>query len=134
MGDDGRNDRQLDGVLREPEHSVQGTRITAPHAPVSLACTSELLLSLSLLLRVPFPQVINIVSGELNNAAAQKFDLEAWFPASRCYRELVSCSNCLDYQSRRLQTKIAGKDGQWDARCPRLQRLPAISKTCVDIP
>ena len=43
-------------------------------------------------------QVVNIVSGELNNAAAKKYDLEAWFPHSRAYRELVSCSNCLDYQ------------------------------------
>ena len=42
--------------------------------------------------------VVNIVSGELNNAAAKKYDLEAWFPASRTYRELVSCSNCTDYQ------------------------------------
>ena len=39
-----------------------------------------------------------MVSGELNNAAAKKYDLEAWFPASRAYRELVSCSNCTDYQ------------------------------------
>ena len=38
------------------------------------------------------------MSGELNNAAAKKYDLEAWFPASRTYRELVSCSNCTDYQ------------------------------------
>jgi len=51
-------------------------------------------------------RVINVVSGELNNAAAQKYDLEAWFPGSGKFRELVSCSNCLDYQSRRLQTKI----------------------------
>ncbi len=43
-------------------------------------------------------QVVNIVSGELNNAAAKKYDLEAWFPASKAYRELVSCSNCTDYQ------------------------------------
>ena len=43
-------------------------------------------------------QVVNIVSGELNNAAAKKYDLEAWFPHSKAYRELVSCSNCLDYQ------------------------------------
>ena len=43
-------------------------------------------------------QVVNIVSGELNNAAAKKYDLEAWFPHSRAYRELVSCSNCLEYQ------------------------------------
>lgn len=41
---------------------------------------------------------MNIVSGELNNAAAKKYDLEAWFPASKKYRELVSCSNCTDYQ------------------------------------
>lgn len=45
-------------------------------------------------------QVVNIVSGELNSAAAKKYDLEAWFPASRTYRELVSCSNCTDYQVR----------------------------------
>ena len=43
-------------------------------------------------------QILNIVSGELNNAAAKKYDLEAWFPASKTYRELVSCSNCTDYQ------------------------------------
>jgi hypothetical protein len=43
-------------------------------------------------------QVVNIVSGELNNAAAKKYDLEAWFPASKAFRELVSCSNCTDYQ------------------------------------
>jgi hypothetical protein len=44
--------------------------------------------------------VVNIVSGELNNAAAKKYDLEAWFPASKTWRELVSCSNCTDYQVR----------------------------------
>lgn len=43
-------------------------------------------------------RVVNIVSGELNNAAAKKYDLEAWFPASQTFRELVSCSNCTDYQ------------------------------------
>lgn len=45
------------------------------------------------------------VSGELNNAAAKKFDLEAWFPGCGKFRELVSCSNCLDYQSRRLEIR-----------------------------
>ena len=52
-------------------------------------------------------QVVNIVSGELNNAAAKKYDLEAWFPASKAYRELVSCSNCLDYQVGALLTTPA---------------------------
>jgi seryl-tRNA synthetase len=51
-------------------------------------------------------RVVNIVSGELNNAAAKKYDLEAWFPASGAHRELVSCSNCTDYQSRRLEVRV----------------------------
>ncbi|CAG9463890.1 unnamed protein product [Pedinophyceae sp. YPF-701] len=56
-------------------------------------------------LNIPY-QVVNIVSGELNNAAAKKYDLEAWFPASETFRELVSCSNCTDYQSRRLDIRL----------------------------
>jgi seryl-tRNA synthetase len=51
-------------------------------------------------------RVVNIVSGELNNAASKKYDLEAWFPTLGTYRELVSCSNCTDYQSRRLDIKF----------------------------
>lgn len=51
-------------------------------------------------------RVISIVSGELNNAAAMKYDLEAWFPGSKFYGELVSCTNCLDYFSQRINTKI----------------------------
>merc|ERR1719160_474723 len=56
-------------------------------------------------------RVVAIVSGEINNAAAKKYDLEAWFPGDQegkgKYRELVSCSNCLDYQSRALNV-VAG--------------------------
>lgn len=60
-------------------------------------------------------QIVNIVSGELNLAASKKLDLEAWFPGSKSFRELVSTSNCTDYQSRRLkvrygQTKKMGED------------------------
>lgn len=49
--------------------------------------------------------VVNIVSGELNDAAAIKYDLEAYFPNAGKYRELVSCSNCTDYQSRELEIR-----------------------------
>ena len=55
-------------------------------------------------LNLPY-RVVNIVSGELNDAAAKKYDLEAWFPGYDAYRELVSCSNCLDYQSRNLNIR-----------------------------
>jgi seryl-tRNA synthetase len=51
-------------------------------------------------------RIVNIVSGALNNAASQKYDLEAWFPASGFYGELVSCSNVLDYFSKRINAKI----------------------------
>ena len=43
-------------------------------------------------------QLISIVSGALNNAAAKKYDLEAWFPHQGEYKELVSVSNCTDYR------------------------------------
>eukprot|EP00792_Barthelona_sp_PAP020_P006610 TRINITY_DN3040_c0_g1_i2.p1 TRINITY_DN3040_c0_g1~~TRINITY_DN3040_c0_g1_i2.p1 ORF type:complete len:454 (+),score=162.71 TRINITY_DN3040_c0_g1_i2:902-2263(+) len=55
-------------------------------------------------LEVPY-RVVNIAPHDLNNAAAIKYDLEAFFPASGEYREMVSCSNCTDYQSRSLQIR-----------------------------
>ncbi|GMM52842.1 serine--tRNA ligase [Starmerella bacillaris] len=55
-------------------------------------------------LGIPY-RVVSIVSGELNNAAAKKYDLEAWFPFQQEYKELVSCSNCTDYQSRNLEIR-----------------------------
>ncbi|XP_026776657.3 serine--tRNA ligase, cytoplasmic isoform X1 [Pangasianodon hypophthalmus] len=50
-------------------------------------------------------RIVNIVSGSLNHAASKKLDLEAWFPGSQAFRELVSCSNCTDYQARRLRIR-----------------------------
>jgi seryl-tRNA synthetase len=64
-------------------------------------------------LEIPY-RVVNIVSGELNNAAAKKYDLEGWFPGAEgggTWRELVSCSNCTDYQARRLKTKFGEAGG-----------------------
>ena len=58
-------------------------------------------------LKLPY-RVVSIVSGALNDAAAKKYDLEAWFPSYRAYRELVSCSNCTDFQSRGLEVKCFG--------------------------
>ncbi|KAJ5061280.1 hypothetical protein J3E72DRAFT_394628 [Bipolaris maydis] len=52
-------------------------------------------------------QVVAIVSGALNNAASMKRDLEAWFPVTGGgeYKELVSISNCTDYQTRELEIR-----------------------------
>ena len=54
-------------------------------------------------------QIVAIVSGALNNAAAKKYDLEAWFPYQGQYKELVSCSNCTDYQTRALNIRYGAK-------------------------
>ena len=45
-------------------------------------------------------------SMNVNNAAAKKYDLEGWFPGYGTYRELVSCSNCTDYQAGRANIKF----------------------------
>lgn len=55
-------------------------------------------------LGIPY-RLVAIVSGALNLAASKKYDLEAWFPYQGAYKELVSTSNCTDYQSRRLEVR-----------------------------
>jgi hypothetical protein len=71
-----------------------------------LATSEEFYQSLGL----PY-QVVAIVSGALNNAAAMKRDLEAWFPVTGGgeYKELVSISNCTDYQTRELEIRYGVK-------------------------
>ena len=64
-------------------------------------------------LEIPF-RVVNIASGELNDNAAKKYDLEAWFPAQNTYRELVSCSNVTDYQARKLNMTYGKAGGEKD--------------------
>ncbi len=59
-------------------------------------------------LELPY-RVINICSGELGAVAAKKYDIEVWMQAQQKFREVVSCSNCLEYQSRRLKIRIRRK-------------------------
>ncbi len=51
-------------------------------------------------------RIVNICSGELGVTAAKKYDLEVWLPGQGKYREIVSCSNCTDYQARRLNIRF----------------------------
>ena len=75
-------------------------------------------------LNLPY-QVISIVSSALNDNAAIKYDLEAWFPGSATYRELVSCTNCKDYQARKTKTRF-GRAGSGDA-----QTLHTLNSTAI---
>ncbi len=56
-------------------------------------------------------RVVNVCTGDLGIVAAKKYDIEGWFPRQKQYRELVSCSNCTDYQARRLGIRT-GKHGK----------------------
>lgn len=56
-------------------------------------------------------RVVDICTGDIGTVAAKKYDLEAWMPAQETYRELVSCSNCTDYQARRLNVRYRTKEG-----------------------
>ncbi len=56
-------------------------------------------------LEIPY-RVVDIPVGDLGASAARKFDIEAWMPGQGAYREVTSCSNCTDYQARRLKTRL----------------------------
>ncbi|KAJ2737820.1 Cytosolic seryl-tRNA synthetase, partial [Coemansia sp. BCRC 34490] len=84
-------------VLTEPEKSWE-------MFDEMIATSEEFFQSLGISYRV-----VSIVSSALNNAAAKKYDLEAWFPHQGEYKELVSCSNCTDYQSRNLEIRCGTK-------------------------
>ncbi|MDC3169137.1 serine--tRNA ligase [Prochlorococcus sp. AH-716-E17] len=61
-------------------------------------------------LNLPYRSV-DICTGDLGFSSSRTFDLEVWLPSSKCYREISSCSNCLDFQARRssIRTKIDKK-------------------------
>ena len=61
-------------------------------------------------LNLPY-RVMDICSGDLGFSSSRTFDLEVWLPSSNMYREISSCSNCLDFQARRssIRTKINNK-------------------------
>ena len=76
-------------------------------------------------LELPY-RIVSIASGDLNDNCSKKYDLEAWFPASQTYRELVSCSNCLDYQARKLKIRM-GKVGSQEEK----QVLNTLNSTAI---
>lgn len=56
------------------------------------------------ILELPY-RVIQLCTGDMSFTSAKTYDIEVWFPAQKRYREISSCSNCLDYQARRAGIK-----------------------------
>jgi len=106
----GAHGKDLRGIFRVHQfEKIEQFVITTPEKSWEmheemLATSEEFFQSL----KIPY-RVIAIVSGALNNAAAKKYDLEGWFPGFGEFRELVSCSNCTDYQSRSLNVRCGSK-------------------------
>jgi seryl-tRNA synthetase len=62
-------------------------------------------------LELPY-RVILLCTGDMGFSAAKTYDLEVWLPAQKTYREISSCSNCEDFQARRMKARFKDKDGK----------------------
>ena len=62
-------------------------------------------------LEIPY-KVLLLSSGDMGKVSAKTYDIEAWMAGQNAYREIVSCSNCLDYQARRLKIRFRDKTNE----------------------
>jgi seryl-tRNA synthetase len=72
-----------------------------------LACAEEVLKKLDLHYRV-----VTLCTGDMGFAAQKTYDIEVWLPGQGAYREISSCSNCGEFQARRMNARYRGKDGK----------------------
>jgi seryl-tRNA synthetase len=84
-------------------------------------------------LGIPY-RVMLLCSGDTGKISAKTYDIEAWMPGQGAYREIVSCSNCLDYQARRLGIRFRDKTNEDTKLVHTLNStLVAIQRTLVAI-
>lgn len=62
-------------------------------------------------LELPY-RVMQLCTGDMGFSAAKTYDLEVWLPGQNTYREISSCSNCTDFQARRLKARVRDADGK----------------------
>ncbi|MGH9954506.1 MAG: aminoacyl--tRNA ligase-related protein, partial [Nitrososphaeraceae archaeon] len=72
-----------------------------------LALSEEFFMQLG----IPY-RVVLLCSGDMGKISAKTYDIEAWMAGQNAYREIVSCSNCLDYQARRLGIRFRDKTNE----------------------
>jgi seryl-tRNA synthetase len=83
-------------------------------------------------LELPY-RVVNVAAGDLGGSAAKKYDIEVWLPGQERYRELTSCSNCTDYQARRLQTRVRRRSGDVEVLHTLNGTAIAVGRTVIAI-
>jgi seryl-tRNA synthetase len=100
------------GMIRQHQFTkVELVSITTPEKSREehermLACAEEVLKKLELHYRV-----VTLCTGDMGFAAQKTYDIEVWLPGQNAYREISSCSNCGEFQARRMNARYRAKDG-----------------------
>ncbi|HTQ81743.1 MAG TPA: serine--tRNA ligase [Pseudolabrys sp.] len=101
------------GMIRQHQFTkVELVSVTTPDKSKEehermLACAEEVLKKLDLHYRV-----VTLCTGDMGFAAQKTYDIEVWLPGQNAYREISSCSNCGEFQARRMDARYKGKDGK----------------------
>jgi seryl-tRNA synthetase len=109
----GASGRDTRGMLRQHQfRKVEMVSITHPDQSADehermTQCAEKVLT----LLEVPFRRVV-LSSGDTGFGAAKTYDLEVWLPGQQMWREISSCSNCRDFQARRMNARFRAADGK----------------------
>ena len=105
--------RDTRGMLRQHQfRKVEMVSITHPDASEAehermTQCAERVLAALD----VPYRRVV-LSSGDTGFSAAKTYDLEVWLPGQQAWREISSCSNCRDFQARRMNARFRSADGK----------------------
>jgi len=100
------------GMIRQHQFTkVELVSITTPDKSKDehermLACAEEVLKKLDLHYRV-----VTLCTGDMGFAAQKTYDIEVWLPGQKAYREISSCSNCGEFQARRMNARYRAKEG-----------------------
>lgn len=86
--------------IAHPDHSFEALEQMVGHAETILKK-----------LELPY-RVITLCTGDMGFSAAKTYDLEVWLPAQDTYREISSCSNCRDFQARRMMARFKDENGK----------------------
>jgi seryl-tRNA synthetase len=105
--------RDTRGMLRQHQfRKVELVSITRPEDSVAeherMTRAAETVLER---LEIPYRRVL-LCAGDTGFSAAKTFDLEVWLPGQQAWREISSCSNCRDFQARRMNARFRGADGK----------------------
>ena len=104
--------KDMRGMIRQHQFTkVELVSITTPDKSKDehermLACAEEVLKKLELHYRV-----VTLCTGDMGFAAQKTYDIEVWLPGQNAYREISSCSNCGEFQARRMNARYRTKDG-----------------------